>query len=92
MQLNSTITITAHDFKRLAKHGLVLSRQGATFYYDHTSSLSDYPSGVVPGFLVREFGITEPIKGYWDYFDRGSRFKVVQLPKIKYIKTKALDS
>ena len=92
MKLNSEITITADDFKRLAKHGLVLSRGGATFYYDPTSSLSTSHTRAVPGYFVHEFGVIEPILGYWDYFEEGRKFKVVQLPRLRYSKTKALDS
>lgn len=92
MQLNSEITISADDFKRLAKHGLVLSRGGATFYYDSKSHLQTFHTRAVPGYLVREFGVIEPILGYWDYFEEGRKFKVVQLPILRYAKTKALDS
>lgn len=92
MQLNSEITITADDFKRLAKQGLVLSRGEATFYYDPKSHLPTFDTRAIPGYLVREVGVIEPIKGYWDYFDAGRKFKVVQLPLLRYSKTKALDS
>ena len=92
MKLNSEITISADEFKRLAKYGLVLWRAGATFYYDSKSHLSTSHTRAVPGYFVREFGAVEPILGYWDHFDAGRKFKVVQLPLLRYSKTKALDS
>ena len=95
MTLGSLITISSDEFKRLAKHGLVLTKYSgrATFYYDRTAitTSSDNGYNAVPGYMVNEYGTAEPISGYWGHFDRGDKFKVACLPRLRYARTKELQ-
>lgn len=92
MTLGSLITISSDEFKRLAKHGLVLTKYNgsSTFYYDRTAITTSSNIGyrAVPGYMVKEYDTVGPIMGYWEHFDRGDKFKVACLPRFRYTKTK----
>lgn len=94
MTLGSLISISSDEFKRLAKHGLVLTKYSGrtTFYYDRTAitTSSDNGYGAVPGYMVSEYDTVEPIMSYWEHFDRGDEFKVACLPRFRYTRTKEL--
>lgn len=93
MKLDSTITISADEFKRLAKQGLVLQRNGSTFYYDaNTATIPVAYETAVPGYMISYGRKVEPIMGCWSHFDNGFGFKVIKLPTLRYSKSKALDS
>lgn len=92
MQVGDVITLSKQKFLSLAKAGLVVSRTGSKYYYDHNSNKNFNRPEAIQGYLLTiklmDIELEVPITNCWRYFDEVNTFTVVALPKLKLLRTR----
>lgn len=100
MRVGDIITLTKEQFLTLAPKGLQVARTGALdSIFRYVTLAPDYSNTVyenyINGYIFYYSWNPDqynPINGLWVFFDGITKFKVIQPPRTRISKTRALDS